>query len=93
MPDDKQGELVDTIFTKFQAQPANAPGTDEKDPGIGWIAVINADRFAPFMEHIGGKTGPLWRMYDMEVIPLNNDRTTEDVYELMTPTSWGHKAQ
>jgi hypothetical protein len=90
MSDDKQDELVENIFTEFQAQPTNAPGTDEQDPGIGWIAVINADRFAPFIEYIGGKTGPLWRMYDMEVIPLNNDRTTEDVYELMTPTSWGH---
>jgi hypothetical protein len=88
MPGDKQNELVENIFTEFQAQPAKAPGTDEKDPGIGWIAVINADRLAPLMEQIGGKTGPLWRMYDMEVIPLNNDRTTQDVYELMTPRSW-----
>jgi hypothetical protein len=90
MPDDKQNELVENIFTEFQAQPTKAPGTDEQDPGIGWVAVINADRFAQFMEHVGGKTGPLWRMYNMEVIPLNNDRTTEDVYELMTPTNWGH---
>jgi hypothetical protein len=81
MPGDKQSELVDTIFTEFQAQPAKAPGTDEKDPGIGWIAVINADRFAPFMEQIGGKTGPLWRMYE-QCFPVSKTRRARDTANL-----------
>jgi hypothetical protein len=66
-----------------------APGTDTKDPGMGWIAVIDASSYEPFVEAMGGKKGPLWRMYDIEVIPLNNDRTTQDVYDFMTPVSWG----
>jgi hypothetical protein len=62
-------------------------GTQEKDPGMGWIAVIDAASFQSFVQQMGGKEGPLWRMYDIEVIPLNNDRTTKDIYDFMTPVS------
>jgi hypothetical protein len=76
----KQKHLVDLLL--------EAPGTDTKDPGMGWIAVVDASSYQELVEAMGGKNGPLWRMYDMEVIPLNNDRTTQDVYDFMTPVSW-----
>jgi hypothetical protein len=77
---DEQRLLVDSLLT--------APGTDTKDPGMGWIAVVDYSSYEKFVEALGGKKGPLWRMYDIEVIPLNNDRTTQDVYDFMTPVSW-----
>jgi hypothetical protein len=55
---------------------------------MGWIAVVDYSSYEKFVEALGGKKGPLWRMYDIEVIPLNNDRTTQDVYDFMTPVSW-----
>lgn len=77
---DEQKKLVNLLLA--------APGTDTKDPGMGWIAVVDASSYEQFVEKLGGKKGPLWRMYDIEVIPLNNDRTTLDVYDFMTPVSW-----
>jgi hypothetical protein len=65
-----------------------ASGTGENDPGIGWLAVVDAANFAAFVEKMGGKTGPLWRMYDIDVVPLNNDQTTWDVYKFMTAVHW-----
>lgn len=88
LSDQQRDEMVETIFDDFNAQPASPPDADAHDPGVGWIAMIDRDRFAAFVEQMGGKHGPLWRMYDIEVIPLNDDRTTNDVYELMTPVHW-----
>jgi hypothetical protein len=65
-----------------------APDTDENDPGMGWIAVVDHYNFTDFVIAMGGKAGPLWRMYDIEVIPLNNDQSTKDIYDFMTPVSW-----
>jgi hypothetical protein len=76
------------MFDDFEAAPSKIAGTDERDPGVGWIAVVDASRFPAFVEQLGGKGGPLWRLYDMEVFPLNNDQTTHDIYELMTPSNW-----
>lgn len=60
----------------------------EKDPGIGWVAIVDRAYFEQFVERMGGRSGPLWSMYDIAVIPLNGDRTTKDVYEFMTPVNW-----
>ena len=49
---------------------------------------MDAGDFKAFVEKVGGKTHPLWRMYDIEVIPLNNDQTTWDIYKMMTPVHW-----
>jgi hypothetical protein len=78
-------EVVDDLFV-IRKSPA---GTHEKDPGIGWFAVVEAAYFPAFVNHLGTKEGPLWRMYDIEVIPLNDDKTTKDIYAFMTPVSWG----
>ncbi len=64
-----------------------SPSAEIADPGIGWVAMVEADRFPAFIERMGGMHGPLWQMYDIEVIPLNADRTTKDVYDFMTPVS------
>jgi hypothetical protein len=56
--------------------------------GIGWMAVIGADAYESFVSKMGGKSGPLWRIFDIEEIALNDDRTTNDIYLLMTPRSW-----
>ncbi|HEX5688915.1 MAG TPA: hypothetical protein VFX76_02885 [Roseiflexaceae bacterium] len=77
-------QVVDTLFAMRKA-PA---GTNEKDPGIGWVAVVEATFLASFVEQLGGKDGPLWRMYDIDVIPLNDDKTTKDIYAFMTPVNW-----
>jgi hypothetical protein len=57
--------------------------------GIGWMAMIDANSFQSFViDKLGGPNGPLWRIFDIEVIALNDDRTTNDIYRLMTPRSW-----
>jgi hypothetical protein len=76
-------QIVDEIMTTWRP-----PSAEVTDPGIGWVAMIEADRFPAFVERMGGRQGPLWQMYDIEVIPLNGDRTTKDVYDFMTPVSW-----
>jgi hypothetical protein len=88
MASDTREEILDTIFKDVAAQPAVVPGASARDPGVGWITLVDAAQFASFVELMGGQAGPLWRMYDIEILPLNNDRTTEDVYELMTPVHW-----
>jgi len=57
---------------------------------IGWMAVVDASSYQSFVDQIGGEAGPLQRIYDIEVIPLNDDGTTNDIYQLMTPVSWNH---
>ena len=83
----KKKEVTDITDEVFAIRGAPAR-THEKDPGIGWFAVVEANSFASFVERLGGREGPLWRMYDMEVIPLNDDKTTQDIYDFMTPVSW-----
>lgn len=84
---------LDALVDRFYAQLANSAlqpvqGTSVSDPGIGWMAVVDAVSFDPIIMEIAKRSEPLWRMYDIEVIPLNNDKTTQDVYELMTPVHW-----
>ena len=91
-PEHVKVRLFQTASIENQKKQVNlllaAPGTDTKDPGMGWIAVVDASSYDEFVAAMGGKQQPLWRMYDIEVIPLNNDRTTQDVYDFMTPVSW-----
>jgi hypothetical protein len=91
LPSNKQDELMENIFKEFDGRSTTALDPGAGDPGIGWIAVVDADHFSSFLKSIGGTAGPLWHMYDVEALPLNNDQTTADIYEFMTPTSWGHK--
>jgi hypothetical protein len=84
-PEAEQIRILDSVFT---TQRDKAPGTDEKDPSVGWVALIDAARFSSFVERMGGRAGPLWQMYDIEVIPLNNDQNTKDIYDFMTTIHW-----
>jgi hypothetical protein len=61
---------------------------EEKNLGIGWIAVIDNSSYESFIEKMGGRNGPLWSIYDIDEIALNDDQTTNDIYLLMTPRSW-----
>jgi hypothetical protein len=79
-PPKTPGQIVDEMM--------RASGTEYDDPGIGWLAVVDKSDFPAFIERMGGKAGPLWRLYDIEIIPLNQDRTTWDIYKFMTPVSW-----
>jgi hypothetical protein len=79
-PPKKSSQIVDEMMM--------SGGTEYDDPGIGWLAVVDKSDFPAFIEHMGGKAGPLWRMYDIEIIPLNQDQTTWDVYNFMTPVNW-----
>jgi hypothetical protein len=58
------------------------------DPGIGWVALVRGNRINDFFLHLGGRYGPLVQMYDLEVIPLNDDQNTDDLYQFMTPVNW-----
>jgi hypothetical protein len=58
------------------------------DPCPGWVAAVYAESFVAFVAELGGEDGPLWNMYDIEVIPLNDDPSTNEVYQLMTPVHW-----
>ncbi len=89
LQDENKEEVLRVIFEDFGSGQIYAPGvTTDPDPGIGWVVVVEAARFDLFVEHMGGREGPLWYMYDITVIPLNADRTTKDVYEFMTPVHW-----
>jgi hypothetical protein len=57
---------------------------------IGWLAIVNASSYDAFVAKMGGTSGPLWSIFDIDVIPLNDDATTNDIYQLMTPVNWGH---
>jgi hypothetical protein len=82
------GSILDGIFRDFEPSGKNAPNTNVKDPGVGWIAMVDATRLEEFVGEMGGKDGPLWQMYDISIIPLNNDQTTDDIYKYMTPSNW-----
>jgi hypothetical protein len=60
----------------------------EKNLGIGWVAVIDHNSYESFIKQMGGRNGPLWAIFDIDEIVLNDDQTTNDIYLLMTPRSW-----
>jgi hypothetical protein len=97
MPRKGKDEILDTIL---------GPHATKTD--IGWMAIVDTEHFSSFMKQICGETCLLWRMYDIEVLPLsdgwtmadisskvpalNDDRTTEDIYNNMTLRSWNSPA-
>jgi hypothetical protein len=89
--------IVDGIYA---TQPLEVP--------VGWMAVVDEERFSSYLKRMrgNGKGRGLWPVFDIELIPLDegwtdedvfsmvpplhNDQTTQQVYDFMTPTSWGH---
>jgi hypothetical protein len=84
------GQILASLPRKIPSTEVTGPGTEVDEAGVGWIAVVDAGYLSSFVAKMGGETGPLWNMYDIEIIPLNDDQTTADIYELMTPVNWNH---
>ena len=95
-PDAARSAIVNQVLQDFRARAAaipapevlKAPDTDDKDPGIGWMAVVEAGALPSFVEAMSSRSGPLWKIFNIEVIPLNTDRSTQDIYDFMTPVHW-----
>lgn len=81
--------LLANLPRNITSSEATAAGLTIADPCPGWIAAVYAETFAAFVAELGGASGPLWNMYDIEVIPLNDDPSTNEVYQLITPVHWG----
>ena len=79
------GQATEEVFAN---PPKKLPDEDEDDPGIGWMAVVDESYYLSFLELMGQKAGPLAQLYKFEVIPLNNDQSTDDIYKYMTPSNW-----
>jgi len=84
------GEQDMIVADAFAKEHGKVPGTDVKDPGVGFMAVIEANKLADFAALLDNDNSPLAKMYITQVIPLNADMTMNDIYTLMTPVSWGH---
>jgi hypothetical protein len=83
VPNKAPSDIANDIFATWQA-----PAADVRDPGIGWLALLDAAQFDAFVKNMGGREGPLWGMYEIEDNPLNDDRSTQDLYDFKTPVSW-----
>src|SRR6266540_3642614 len=95
---DVRDQIVDVIYA---TQPPKTP--------VGWMVVVDEEHFASYIQRMGGKGNKkgLWSVFDIEIFPLaegwtdqdvldkvpplREDQTTKDIYVFMTPTSWGHK--
>ncbi len=78
--------------------------TQRPKPPVGWMVVVDADHVARFLDMMGYHEGFLWRMFDIEILPLkdgwttddvygrvpavNDDKTTNDIYSSMTIRNW-----
>jgi hypothetical protein len=87
-PERKPKKTPTEVVDAMMVVPSSPADTHEEDPGIGWLAIVDSAYLPSFVAHLGGREGPLWRMYDIEVIPLNDDKTTKDIYAFMTPVNW-----
>ncbi len=67
--------------------------------GYGWIAIVKDQDIEKMLDALQYPHGPLCEMYDIEVIPLNNDHLAaqsaseprekyEPIYKHMTPAHW-----
>lgn len=59
---------------------------------LGWMAIVSNDTYGKMMQILDWPYGPFCRMFDIEVIALNDDEKApklQDVYAYMTPASWG----
>ncbi len=82
-------EQEQVVGDAFAVKRDNAPGTNVKDPGVGFVAVIDASKYESFAALLDNNNSPLAKMYITQVIPLNADMTMNDIYTLMTPVNWG----
>jgi hypothetical protein len=89
-------EKVDLLDPMIAESPPNPP--------VGWLAVLEQNEVASFVQDMSSKGGHLWEMYDVEIHmlpdtwtkaahidplgPLNPDKTTRDVYLNMSIRNW-----
>jgi hypothetical protein len=86
---DLKQEAAQAALARSGNEDLNAENPRKEDTlGIGWIAIIDAHAYPSFVKRMGGENSPFSRVFDITVIELNDDRTTKDIYQLMTPRSW-----
>src|SRR5688500_13525509 len=58
--EERKEEILRTAFEDFRMGRISAPGvTYDPDPGVGWVAMVEAAEFDAFVQHMGGREGPL----------------------------------
>lgn len=65
--------------------------THAGDKDFGWIAIVTDDTYHQMMDMttgLGWPNSPFWQMFAIDIIPLNDDTRTQDVYRYMTPSHW-----
>lgn len=65
--------------------------THAGDKDFGWIAIVTDDTYHKMMDMmtgLGWPNSPFCQMFAIDVIPLNDDKTTQEVYRYMTPSHW-----
>jgi hypothetical protein len=80
--------ILEDIFEEFEGSGINAPGTTVKDQGVGWVALVHPASLEDLVQKMSGDGISFWDIYDIKIIPLNNDQTTDDIYKYMTPSNW-----
>jgi hypothetical protein len=88
VPPGEPVEISDAQSAVLVEEQLQGRANNPTDPGIGWVALVRGNRLNDFFLHLGGRYGPLVQMYDLEIIPLNNDQNTDDLYQFMTPVNW-----
>lgn len=59
---------------------------------LGWVAIVSDATYGQMKHILEWPHGPLCQMYEIEIIPLNDDDRqprTQLTYIYMTPSSWG----
>jgi hypothetical protein len=79
-------EIMEELLSGFAALYANVPQKPYQDPGIGWVAIVDEAQCVNLLGTYWMK--PFWQLFEVEVIPLNFDLSTQDIYIHMTPTNW-----
>lgn len=87
-------EFVRSFYLpEFNAElKAKIPGNSNLERArraYGWVAIVKDTDFQQMIDTLKYPNGPLCQMYDIEIILLNNDQSTADVYFHMTPATWG----
>jgi hypothetical protein len=112
----KAQTFASDIFTKMSGNYVNLTNAEKdlfvdgiyatKPPTtpVGWAVIVDAASFLTYIERMCAHNSALWKMFDIEVYPLNNgwtnsvisekahpvngDTTTQSIYDLMTPRNW-----
>jgi hypothetical protein len=112
----KASSFASDLFSRLPGDYDMASATDQRaaieaayalgplQTPIGWMAVVQEDRFLEYAAAMGSEGTAFVRMYDIDVRSLaagwtphevaqrtpalRNDKSTDDIYWFMTPTNW-----